>query len=198
MCPQHANTARAFTAGTLVAARIRAGTGLILGLLLLAPGGASALDDDREQPLHINARHVELDQRTGLAVYRGAVVVTQGSLEIRAERLEVHTRAGQSERLRAWGTPARARMRPQGEAQDVHLSAAQIDYRVGTRVAELIGEAVVEQGPNRFAAPRARFDLANQSVTAGGTAPAEGAGAPGAETAGRVSAVYRPAPAPTP
>jgi lipopolysaccharide export system protein LptA len=176
------------------AALLRAAGFFSLSTLLFsltpAPGGASALDDDREQPLRINARHVELDQRTGLALYRGDVIVTQGSLEIRAERLEVHARAGRAERLRAWGTPARVRMRPQGETEDVRLFALQIDYRVDARVAELTGEAIIEQGPNRFLAPRARFDLANQSAEAGG--------APGAEGGGRVSAVYHPPAASTP
>jgi lipopolysaccharide export system protein LptA len=148
--------------------------------LLFGASTSQALDSDRNQPINVRARHVEADQRTGLAVYRGNVVVTQGSLVLHAERLEVKTRDGRSEWMRAFGSPARARMQPEAGAEEVHLSAARIDYDAVAHVAELRGDAIVTQGRNRFAAPYARYDLAAETLQAN------------SEDERRVSAIYYP------
>jgi lipopolysaccharide export system protein LptA len=152
----------------------------VLALLLLLPVATPAADKD--EPLHISAKHVELDERRGTAVYSGEVVVTQGSLVIEAERVEATAPKRRAEVLRAFGAPARARARLEGHAEDTRLEARRIEYRTGTRLLELTGDAVVEEGRDRFAAPIVRYDLANQSLQASG------------EKEGRVTAVFHPRP----
>lgn len=41
-----------------------------------------ALPSDREQPIRVQADSAELDDKQGVAVYRGDVVVTQGSTKL--------------------------------------------------------------------------------------------------------------------
>ena len=52
---------------------------LLLGLgAALGSAGAWALPDDREQPIRVQADSAELDDRQGVAVYHGNVIITQG------------------------------------------------------------------------------------------------------------------------
>ena len=54
---------------------------LLLSLgLALGSAGAWALPSDREQPIRVQADTAELDDKQGVAVYRGDVVITQGTL----------------------------------------------------------------------------------------------------------------------
>ncbi len=52
--------------------------GLAATLVLAAPT-AAALPEDRNQPIHLEASRGQLDQKTGVSVYEGNVVITQGS-----------------------------------------------------------------------------------------------------------------------
>src|SRR5690554_7907613 len=55
---------------------------LLLAGCCLLPAMASALPSDSEQPIHIQADTAELDDKKGTAIYRGDVVITQGTLKI--------------------------------------------------------------------------------------------------------------------
>ena len=52
---------------------------LLISLGLAAASPTSwALPSDRDQPIRVQADSAELDDKQGVAVYRGAVVITQG------------------------------------------------------------------------------------------------------------------------
>ena len=56
---------------------------LLISLGLAAASSTSwALPSDRDQPIRVQADSAELDDKQGVAVYRGSVVITQGSLKI--------------------------------------------------------------------------------------------------------------------
>jgi lipopolysaccharide export system protein LptA len=101
---------------------------LALLVLLSAAHVALAAKPERELPIEVRARSVEVNEKTGVAVYRGDVVVRQGELELRGERVEVRGRANRPEQIRAFGNPASAR---QGE--DL-LTAAEIHYDINAKV----------------------------------------------------------------
>ncbi|MDL2424869.1 lipopolysaccharide transport periplasmic protein LptA, partial [Pseudomonas sp. BAgro211] len=48
----------------------------------IGSSAAWALPTDREQPIRVQADSAELDDKQGVAVYRGDVVVTQGSMKL--------------------------------------------------------------------------------------------------------------------
>jgi lipopolysaccharide export system protein LptA len=122
-------------------------------LLWLWPAGTLlALSSDRDQPLVVNARQIEADEKTGIAVYRGHVTLSQGSLHIEADRLEVRRRDGQTESLLATGNPVRARTRPDNEEADIHLSARRLEYHRPTQYLVLTGNPVLLQGEKRITA----------------------------------------------
>ena len=84
---------------------------LILTLLLslMAEAMAHAASPDKDEPIRIDARSVEASDKTGAMVYSGNVRVEQGRLSIQADRVEIMTRQGRTELVRATGKPAKLR-----------------------------------------------------------------------------------------
>ena len=64
-------------------------------MLMLLPTFSSALDSDREQPIRIQADAAIVDETNGSSVYKGNVIITQGTLEVIANEVEIFTSAGE-------------------------------------------------------------------------------------------------------
>ena len=56
-------------------------------LCILVSQFSLALPDDRQQPIHISADNALRDEKKGITIYRGNVVLNQGSLHISANRI---------------------------------------------------------------------------------------------------------------
>ena len=76
---------------------------------------AWALPNDQEQPIRIQADDAQLDDKNGVATYKGDVIITQGSMKITGNTVTItrtqrrHRRGdlgGQPRLLRAMQTPA--------------------------------------------------------------------------------------------
>lgn len=48
----------------------------------LGSASAWALPDDRNQPIRIQADDAQLDDKNGVATYKGDVIITQGSMKV--------------------------------------------------------------------------------------------------------------------
>ena len=101
---------------------------LLLLLSLLAAAPVLAKSTDRDQPMDINAdRSDSLLQDNGVSVLEGNVTIRQGTLEVDADRAEVHRRNGEIERIVLIGAPARLRqVSDTGEPMDAR--ARQVVY----------------------------------------------------------------------
>ena len=77
-------------------ARIPAFRRLMFMLLMswMAESMAHAASPGEDEPIRIDARSVEANDKTGAMVYSGNVVVEQGRLSIRADRVEIMARQG--------------------------------------------------------------------------------------------------------
>lgn len=63
---------------------------LSLGLFLVATAPyAWAKKSDRDEPLYATADQLTSDDKTRVSVFTGNVVITKGTIEIRADRFEV-------------------------------------------------------------------------------------------------------------
>lgn len=60
---------------------------IILGFCVLFSGSVVALSTDQEQPIEIEANSASLDNQKGLTLYFGDVVIKQGSLTLKAEKV---------------------------------------------------------------------------------------------------------------
>ena len=85
----------------------------ILGIaaLCLLASGVAAEKGDREKPLQIEANRMSADDARRVTVFEGNVVVTRGTLNIRADRIVVRQDAEGNQFATATGNPVRFKQR---------------------------------------------------------------------------------------
>ncbi len=149
--------------------------------LAVAPAARAAMDD-ADEPIRINARSVEANEKTGAAVYRGRVVAEQGRLSIRADRVEIRARNNQTELIQAIGSPVKLRQQPDATTEEIRAEAKRVDYHVATGKLDMIGDVSLRRGDDLFTGGVLHYDLDTQSLSATGDDQSDG----------RVHAVIQP------
>ena len=132
-----------------------------------AAHSAWALSSDRNQPMHIEADQVSIDDQKEVSVYRGHVIVTQGSLRITSDTLTVYSKQQQIDHMVAIGNPATYRQRPDHKDQDVQAHARRMEYYARQDRVVLIDDAHLLQGGNTFVSKRIDYNLRTDQVQAG-------------------------------
>jgi len=141
--------------------------GLLCGLL--AAVNASALSGDRNQPMTLEADSVSIDESTGVSLYEGNVVITQGSLKLWADRLWIHRRDGKTEKMISEGSPTHFRQL-NDDQQEVRGRALRAEFYTDRDELLLFDEAELEQGSDRFRSDRIVYNRGNSQVKAGASA----------------------------
>lgn len=127
-----------------------------------------AARNDEGEPIRINARSVEANEKTGTAVYRGNVVAEQGRLSIKADRVEIRARNNQTELIQATGSPVKLRQQPDATSEEIQAEAKRVDYHVSTRKLDMIGEVSLRRGDDLFTGSVLHYDLDTRSLSASG------------------------------
>lgn len=131
--------------------------GLFLGFLSL-PAFASGLEGhDTEQPIDIVADELKVDQDKKLAIFEGAVEVTQGDLKFLTETLRVYYETGDSEnpkivRLDATG---RVRLESPGESAEGNWAV----YDVKSKTVTIVGDVWLKRENSEIKGERLEIDL---------------------------------------
>ena len=136
----------------------------LLAALLLAAGAAPAhaLSTDSDQPISIVADAAEHDDATRITIYRGNVVIDQGSLHIVGDSVTVNFDAhDQVTKITTVGTPAHFRQLPDGDTDFRKAWAKQMEYFPEQDLIMLSGEAHYEKGGSRVQADRLVYDSLN-------------------------------------
>lgn len=154
-----------------------------LCVLLLAPcSHAGAASRDEDESIRIDARSVEANDKTGAVVYSGDVLVEQGRLSIQADRVEIKTRKGKTELVRATGKSVKLRQRADGASGEIQAEAERVDYHVALRKVDLVGRVTLRRGEDLFTADVLHYDLVSKNLNAAGDEKNDG----------RVHAVIQP------
>lgn len=95
---------------------------------LLAAVVASALPEDRDQPIHITADTAIRDEKQGFTVYSGNVHMIQGSMDIEADKITIFHATAQADKIVAEGKPARMQQKPAVDEPLVRARAQVIEY----------------------------------------------------------------------
>lgn len=141
----------------------------LLLLSLLLPGSVLALSGDRDQPMSLEADSVSIDEQTGVSLYEGNVVITQGSLKLWADKLWIHRRDGKAHKFISEGQPTRFRQL-NDDQQEIKGRALRAEFYVDRDELLLFDEAVLEQGADQFRSDRIVYNRANSKVRAGASA----------------------------
>jgi lipopolysaccharide export system protein LptA len=145
--------------------------GLFLFLLsgiLMIPVSSQALPEDREQPINLEADSASFDQNTGISIYEGNVVVTQGSMYLAADKATVYIEGGEFQRMEAVGSPSRFRYKPTHDKPQIDGVGNRVQYNAVTAKVIVSGSAKFTQGGDSFTGQRIEYDLTSDVVKADG------------------------------
>jgi lipopolysaccharide export system protein LptA len=134
--------------------------------VLLAPLCVLAAGPDRQQPVHLRADRIDIDQKTGVSLYRGHVIFTQGTLKLTAARATARSRGNELETVTAEGTPVTFRHRPEGSEEFIEGDASRAVYHAPTRRVDLYQNVNVHRGRDLFRAAVLHYDIENRSLIA--------------------------------
>ncbi|MFN3983963.1 MAG: lipopolysaccharide transport periplasmic protein LptA [Rhodocyclaceae bacterium] len=157
---------------------------LTLALLTLP---ALAEPADRDQPVNIEADRVIVDDRNKTHTFEGSVVLTQGTLEIRGDKMVVVQGPDGFQTGVATGTPERPatfRQRREGTNDYVEGQAERIEYDTRAERARLFQSARVSSGGDQVTGDFIEYDALTERYYASNT--------PGPASDGRVRAVIQP------
>lgn len=136
---------------------------LLSVLFLCVSSVAFALDDDKNQPMHLNADTVSIDNQTGESQYIGHVVVIQGTTHLTAASASVFTDsdgnaikeaiAKGDEKVQAHYWTLNDPKKP-----ELHAYADTIKIFPKENLVYLIGHAKVTQGTDSYEAPEIQYD----------------------------------------
>lgn len=142
---------------------------LAASAILLISTAAHALPTDREQPVQVSANSARFNEKTGIATYNGAVLVKQGSLEIRAEEIVITTdKKGAILTTVAKGNPARYQQQPDPKKGPVNAEALRIDYDAKNEIITLTTNAKLKQDGSSFQGNIITYNSLRQQVDAKG------------------------------
>jgi lipopolysaccharide export system protein LptA len=162
---------------------------LLPWLLVLASATVRAEQADSTKPIEIEANRMSADDARRMNVFEGNVVVTRGTLNIRADRIVVRQDAEGNQYATATGNPVRFRQRqdpkpPEKEGVWMEGEAKRVELDERSGKIELFEDARVNRGGDEVAGDYILVDQRSDFFT---VTPAKGSG-------GRVRATIQPKP----
>lgn len=126
---------------------------LAAGLLLAAGAGRVLAEKaDRSQPIVVEAdKRGSVDTQKQFTVFTGNVVITQGTLQLRADRVEIQETQDRYRTVVASGSaqrPASFKQRREGTEETVEGTAERIDFDEKADTLRLTGNPVVRRIQN--------------------------------------------------
>lgn len=142
---------------------------VLLGVVFASlSSSAQALSTDREQPIVIEAAAAEADNRAQVTIYRGDVVITQGTLRITGDTVWIHyDDANTITKAVSVGKPAKFRQLSDGSEDYMTADAERMEYHADQDLILLLGNARYGEGKDKITAPRIVYDSRRGRVKAG-------------------------------
>ena len=145
-----------------------------LGLMAGIPATSHAGKDDFSKTIEIASQQSFLDRIARRSVYRGNVLITQGSLELKAEEMQIDASNGEdNEIFVATGSPAEYSQQQENGSM-VHARANKIEYHRATRTLTLEGNAEVEQNSSSVKGNSIVFNMELEQIIAQGQDQGDG------------------------
>lgn len=136
---------------------------LLLGMLILSVK-VGALTSDGEQPLHIQADAAVMDDAKGSSVYRGNVTIEQGTLQIKADEVEIITSDSEVIQIIASADAdsknlAHFEQLPDDSKDRIYADARKITYLVQEERLHLSGKATLRQTKDILTGELVYYDI---------------------------------------
>lgn len=168
---------------------------LMIGIALLSlslsgmSSRAMAEAADRDKPIDLEADTVKVDDSKQISTYSGNVILTQGTLVIRADKLIVREDNQGFQHSTSLGNPTTFKQKMEGKNEYMEGSAQRIEYDGRMDKVQLYTKAWVKRGADIVHGDYIMYDAnAEYAEVIGGGSQA---GTPGG-TGGRVRAIIQP------
>lgn len=144
---------------------------LLVLLFSLTPSlSAWALPEDARQPIYVDADKAEIDKNKGITIYKGNVIINQGSMKILADKVTIFNQEKKVSRIVAKGKKGQAEYQQQPDAEKdlVIAKADTIEYLVGKETLHLLDNAYLLQDGATMKGHRIDYDVRASMATATG------------------------------
>ena len=144
---------------------------------------------DRDKPIDLEADTVKVDDSKQISTYTGNVILTQGTLEIRADKLIVREDQGGFQHSTSLGNPTTFKQKMEAKNEYMQGSAQRIEYDGRMDKVQLFTKAWVKRGDDIVHGDYIMYDAnAEYAEVIGGGSQAATPGTP----SGRVRAIIQP------
>ena len=139
---------------------------VIAGILLVSSAPAFSMKDDTNQPINITSAQQSLDMEGNVVTFTGDVIVKQGTIDIRADKVIV-TRTGEkgNEVVEAFGNPVTF-YQMQDSGKPVKGHGAKLRYELANDFVDLTGNAYLEQLDSNVKGDRITYLVKQQKMEA--------------------------------
>jgi lipopolysaccharide export system protein LptA len=148
---------------------------------------AHAEKADRDKPVTLEADTVTLDDIRKISIYEGNVILSQGTLLLRADRVQVTQNADGLDKVVASGRPVSFRQKLDGRDEFIEGYANRIEYTGASSQLELIGQARLRRDGDELRGAQISYNANTESYKVVSQPDAQTPG-------GRVRAIIRPKP----
>ncbi|MBK6807118.1 MAG: lipopolysaccharide transport periplasmic protein LptA [Betaproteobacteria bacterium] len=160
----------------------------LLAALALASLSAAPLAEtgDREKPINFSSDRGDLNYESKVGKLDGSVVLTQGTITIRADRLTFRQNPDNSMQVTATGNPVSFRQKRDGRDEYYEGFAQRIEYDGAKDLLELFDRALLKQGTDEIRSNYISYNAKTEVFKAEGRpdTPAAAAAGPGARVRG--------------
>jgi len=159
---------------------------------LLFTVSAWALSTDKDQPIEIEADSADLDDEKGITIYRGNVVLTQGSVRMTGDTMTVYFKDRELDILIMEGKPARYRQLPDDSKIYDEAEALRMEYYELKNLIVLIDKASFKQEGLSFSGNRIEYDMEHSRIKAKGSVKQKNGSGSSASSGERVKIILKP------
>ena len=124
--------------------------------MLAAP--VQAEKADRTKPIHLEADRVTVDDAKQIATFNGNVVLTQGTLVMRGDRMEVRQDRDGFRHGSMWGKPAYFRQKREGYDEHIEGWAERVEYDGRADKVEMFNRAILKRGQDEVRGSYISYD----------------------------------------
>ncbi|AXH83108.1 lipopolysaccharide transport periplasmic protein LptA [Haemophilus influenzae] len=143
---------------------------LFLATMVLASSSAFALKDDVNQPINIVSDNQSLDMEKSVVTFTDNVVITQGSIIIKANKVVITRpaeKSGKKETVEAFGTPVTFHQQLDN-GTPIDGKANKVHYDLGSEFLTLTNNAELKQLDSKINGSVITYDVKKQQLKANG------------------------------
>ena len=159
---------------------------IVLGLSSVVPAHAERAD--RNKPIHLEADRVTVDDAKQVATFIGNVVLTQGTLVMRGDRMEVRQGKDGFRQGTMWGNLAYFRQKREGIDEYIEGWAERVHYDGQADKVQMYNRAMLKRGQDEVRGSYISYDSNTEFFQVDGSKSASAKGD------GRVRVILQPKP----